>query len=162
MFWDRLNCMAEQTLAVSGGGMVRGQAPVRWLLVLWDVDHMLIENNGVDKEVYAEAFELLTGRRAETDGRTEPEIMWNMLVAHGIGPTGDYLDRVIEVLEMAASRGAVRLREREHELAGARSVLAEFYGMPGIVQSVLSGNTRANAYTKLSAFGLDGSLGRGQ
>jgi hypothetical protein len=34
----------------------------RTLLVLWDVDHTLIENNGVNKETYAYAFELLTGR----------------------------------------------------------------------------------------------------
>jgi phosphoglycolate phosphatase-like HAD superfamily hydrolase len=34
-------------------------------------------------------------------------------------------------------------------------VLAELQGMPGVVQSVLSGNTLSNAYVKLSAFGLD-------
>jgi hypothetical protein len=85
--------------------MSQVQAPARWLVVLWDVDHTLIENNGVNKETYAKAFELLTGRRAEhraeTDGRTEPEIMRNMLVAHGIEPTDDYLGRVVEVLEAA-------------------------------------------------------------
>jgi phosphoglycolate phosphatase-like HAD superfamily hydrolase len=134
------------------------QVPARWLLVLWDVDHTLIENNGVNKETYAKAFELLTGRRAEhraeTDGRTEPEIMRNMLVAHGIEPTGEYLARVVEALETATAANASRLRERGHELPGARDVLAALQGMPGIVQSVLSGNTRPNAYTKLSAFGL--------
>jgi hypothetical protein len=31
-------------------------------LVLWDVDHTLIENSGVSKENYALAFEFLTGR----------------------------------------------------------------------------------------------------
>jgi hypothetical protein len=59
---------------------------VRTLLVLWDVDHTLIENHGVNKEIYAHAFELLTGRAAElpaqTDGRTEPEIMRTMLARH--------------------------------------------------------------------------------
>ena len=51
----------------------------RTLLVLWDIDHTLTENHGVNKEIYAHAFELLTGHGAEyeaqTDGRTEPEIM---------------------------------------------------------------------------------------
>jgi phosphoglycolate phosphatase-like HAD superfamily hydrolase len=135
------------------------QEPVRWLLVLWDVDHTLIENHGVNKETYAQAFELLTGRRAEhragTDGRTEPEIMRNMLIAHGIEPTDDYLGRVVEVLETATAANASRLRDRGHELPGARDALAALQGMSGIVQSVLSGNTRPNAYTKLSAFGLD-------
>jgi phosphoglycolate phosphatase len=134
------------------------QVPALWLLVLWDVDHTLIENNGVNKETYAKAFELLTGRRAEhraeTDGRTEPEIMRNMLIAHGIEPTDDYLARVVEVLETATVGNASRLRERGHELPGARDVLVALQGIPGVVQSVLSGNTRPNAYTKLSAFGL--------
>jgi phosphoglycolate phosphatase-like HAD superfamily hydrolase len=134
------------------------QVPLRWLLVLWDIDHTLIENNGVNKEIYAEAFELLTGRRAEhraeTDGRTEPEIMRNMLVAHDIEPPSDYLGRVTEALEAATSDSASRLRDRGHELPGARVVLAEFRGISGIIQSVLSGNIRANAYTKLSTFGL--------
>jgi len=134
------------------------EVPMRWLLVLWDVDHTLIENNGVNKETYAKAFELLTGRRAEhraeTDGRTEPEIMRNMLIAHGIELRDDYLGRVVEVLETATAANSARLRDRGHELPGARDVLAALQGMPGIVQSVLSGNTRPNAYTKLSVFGL--------
>jgi phosphoglycolate phosphatase-like HAD superfamily hydrolase len=133
-----------------------------WLLVLWDVDHTLIENHGVNKETYARAFELLTGRRAEhraeTDGRTEPEIMRNLLIAHGIEPTGEYLGRVVEVLETATAANSSRLRDRGHELPGAREALAALQGMPGIVQSVLSGNTRPNAYIKLSAFGLHGYL----
>ncbi len=142
--------------------MVQAQEPARWVLVLWDVDHTLIDNHGVNKETYAKAFELLTGRqaehRAETDGRTEPEIMRNMLIAHGIEPTDDYLGRVVEVLETATVANASRLRDRGHELPGARDALAALQGMPGIVQSVLSGNTRPNAYTKLSAFRLHGYL----
>ncbi len=50
---------------------------VRTLLVLWDIDHTLTENHGVNKEIYAFAFELLAGCRAEhpaqTDGRTDPD-----------------------------------------------------------------------------------------
>jgi phosphoglycolate phosphatase len=132
---------------------------VRTLLVLWDVDHTLIENNGVNKETYALAFELLTGRKAghpaRTDGRTEPEIMRDMLARHGIEPTADYLARMPEALEAATSSKAARLRERGYELPGARDALAAFQIMPGVVQSILSGNTRRNALTKLSAFGLD-------
>ena len=82
----------------------------RTLLVLWDVDHTLIENNGVNKETYAYAFELLTGRPAEyparTDGRTEPEIMRDMLTRHGIEPTADHFARMPEALEAATSSKA--------------------------------------------------------
>jgi phosphoglycolate phosphatase-like HAD superfamily hydrolase len=132
------------------------------LLVLWDIDHTLIENHGVNKEIYARAFELLTGQRAEhparTDGRTEPEIMRNMLLAHGIEPTPDHVERMPEALESATVSKADTLRERGHELPGARDALTAFQSSPGIVQSVLSGNIRPNAVTKLSAFQLDGYL----
>ncbi len=54
------------------------------ILLLWDVDHTLIENGGVSKEIYARAFELLTGHppsSVETDGRTDFEIMANLFAA---------------------------------------------------------------------------------
>jgi phosphoglycolate phosphatase len=129
------------------------------MLVLWDIDHTLIENHGVNKETYAQAFELLTGHGAEypaeTEGRTEPEIIRNMLFRNGIEPTADHIARMPEALETATSAKAARLRERGHELPGARNALAELQAAPGIIQSVLSGNIRPNALTKLSTFGLD-------
>jgi phosphoglycolate phosphatase len=136
--------------------------PVCALLVLWDIDHTLTENHGVNKEIYALAFELLTGRRAEqparTDGRTEPEIMLNMLAAHGIEAGPGYLDRIPESLVSATEAKSGTLRERGHELPGARAALAAFQSEPGIAQSVLTGNIRPNAVTKLSVFGLDGYI----
>lgn len=45
-----------------------------------------------------------------------------------------------------------------HELPGDRDVLAAFQVSAGGVQSVLSGNIRPNAVTKLSAFGLEGFM----
>lgn len=129
------------------------------LLVLWDIDHTLIENNGVNKEVYARTFELLTDRAAEypaeTEGRTEPEIMRNMFLRHGIEPTADHIRQMPVALEAATSAKAETLRQRGHELPGARNALAELQATPGVIQSVLSGNIRPNAQMKLSAFGLD-------
>jgi phosphoglycolate phosphatase-like HAD superfamily hydrolase len=128
-------------------------------LVLWDIDHTLTENHGVNKEIYACAFELLTDRHAEheahTDGRTEPEIMQNMLLAHGLEPTPAHFERMEDVLESATAAKADVLRERGHELPGARDALATLQETPGIIQSVLSGNIKPNAITKLSVFGLD-------
>jgi phosphoglycolate phosphatase-like HAD superfamily hydrolase len=129
------------------------------VLVLWDVDHTLIENNGVNKETYALAFQLLTGRQAEyparTDGRTEPEIMRDMLDRHGIELTPEHIATMPGALESATSAKAADLRQRGHELPGAREALSVLQGTAGIVQSVLSGNTMKNAIAKLSAFGLD-------
>ena len=151
-----LRLQAYMTSQARGVGLTG--LTVRTTLVLWDVDHTLIENNGINKEYYAKAFELLTGRQtghdARTDGRTDPEIMRNMLVDNGIDPADSYLARVPDVLETAMSISADTLRERGHALAGAEKSLAALQDAPGIVQSVLSGNIRPNAFTKLSVFGL--------
>jgi phosphoglycolate phosphatase len=137
----------------------RSRVNVRPALVLWDVDHTLIENSGVSKENYEKAFESLTGRSPnyppQTDGRTDPEIVRNMLVAHGIAPTDDYMLRVGEALEGAMQANFSRLRERGYELPGARSILSALESLPQVVQSVLTGNIRPNAFAKLSAFNLD-------
>ena len=57
-------------------------------LVLWDVDHTLIENGGVSKATYTLAFELLTGHapsvRPTTDGRTDFQIMHELLSANSV------------------------------------------------------------------------------
>jgi phosphoglycolate phosphatase len=139
-----------------------GLAVMCALLVLWDIDHTLIENHGVNKEVYALAFELLTGQHAvhpaRTDGRTEPEIMRNMLLADGIEPTPALVARMPEALESATLSKSAELRKRGYELPGARAALAAFQSSPEIIQSVLSGNIMPNAITKLSAFGLDGFM----
>lgn len=136
-----------------------GFLPMGDLLVLWDIDHTLIENYGVNKEIYGWAFELLTGRpaehRARTEGRTEPEIMRNMLIEHGIEPAADHMANVLEVLDSATSFKMDAMREQGHELPGASEALAALQSTPGVIQSVLSGNIKPNAVAKLSAHGLE-------
>jgi phosphoglycolate phosphatase-like HAD superfamily hydrolase len=129
------------------------------LPVLWDIDHTLIENHGVNKETYALAFEMLIGRRAEhvalTEGRTEPEIMRGMLTRHGIKATPQHVAQMATALEDATLANARKLQARGQELPGTREALTVVGAIPGIVQSVLTGNIRPNAVIKLSAFGLD-------
>ena len=45
-------------------------------LVLWDIDHTLIEGHGVNKETYALAFRLLTGREVDHRARTVAASNW--------------------------------------------------------------------------------------
>ena len=58
------------------------------LIVLWDVDHTLVDNAGVSKEIYANAFKALAGRDADlpapTEGRTDRAIMREMFVQHAL------------------------------------------------------------------------------
>ena len=151
---------ADPADLITGRAALVSLLPVYALLVLWDIDHTLTENHGVNKEIYALAFELLTGRHAEhparTDGRTEPEIMRNMLTAHGIEVVPACLPRIEQALVSATEAKSGTLRERGRELPGARAALTAFRSAPGIAQSVLTGNIRPNAVTKLSVFGLDG------
>jgi hypothetical protein len=57
------------------------------VLLLWDVDHTLIENSGVSKAVYARAFQMMTRCAPEvqpdTDGRTDYKIVRNLFTAKG-------------------------------------------------------------------------------
>lgn len=132
------------------------------VLVLWDVDHTLIENSGVSKETYAGAFELLTGvpaeQRAKTGGRTDPEILGDLLDDHGYDRSDYTSSRMADALaESLASRKAA-LAERGHGLPGGRAAIEALGTIPNVVQSVLTGNLRANAVVKLAAFGLDRDL----
>jgi hypothetical protein len=76
----------------------------RRTLLLWDIDHTLIENAGVSKENYALAFEILTGRApartARTDGRTDVVIMSDLLSLNEMRPFNEYeLSEVIERIQ---------------------------------------------------------------
>lgn len=134
---------------------MRSLANVRQL-VLWDIDHTLIENNGVSKEIYGAAFALLAGREpdraAETDGRTDLEIMWRMFEAHG-RTMPNWLE-VETALEVAGDKLRGRLRRRGCALPGAKDCLQALAGHGAVVQSVLTGNVMANAKVKLATFGL--------
>lgn len=129
-------------------------------LILWDIDHTLIENGGVSKATYALAFELLAGHapsaRPATDGRTDFQIMHELLSANSVD-TEKYVEitQFEGVLVEAMERNAPQLLQRGRILPGVIEVLTALSAMPSIVQSVLTGNIASNARAKLSAFNLD-------
>jgi phosphoglycolate phosphatase len=128
-------------------------------LLLWDVDQTLIESSGATRDIYALAFELLTGRppdvRPQTDGRTELTIIANILAANGADPAAFPRADQWDALVTATSRHSAALAERGHALPGAAACLERAAAEPGVRQSVLTGNIRPNAVVKLRAFGLD-------
>jgi phosphoglycolate phosphatase-like HAD superfamily hydrolase len=129
-------------------------------LVLWDVDHTLIENGGVSKETCALAFELLTGTspatRPTTDGRTDFQIMHELLIANSVN-TKQYVGiaqfehTLIEAMRVKAPE----LPQRGHVLSGVVDALKILASTPAVIQSVLTGNIAHNAMAKLKAFALD-------
>lgn len=128
-------------------------------LVLWDIDHTLIATRGVGREIFADAFEQVTGtpmrEQATVDGMTEPVIFRRTAELHGITS-----DRTM--FEAFARRSAELHRQRVHDLGerghalpGAAAALATLADTNGIVQSVVTGNIRPVAEVKLQVFGLD-------
>jgi phosphoglycolate phosphatase len=129
-------------------------------LILWDIDHTLIENGGVSKDTYALAFELLIGRapalRPATDGRTDFQIMYELMSVNCVD-TAEYIDitQFEGVLSEAMKRNAPQLARRGHVLPGVIEALTALSTVPTVIQSVLTGNIVSNARAKLGAFNLD-------
>src|SRR6476619_6708998 len=72
--------MIRQWMGSWGGAMAR--------LVLWDIDHTLIDTRGVGRELSAAAFERTTGKpmktQAKIDGITEPVIFRETAKLHDL------------------------------------------------------------------------------
>jgi phosphoglycolate phosphatase-like HAD superfamily hydrolase len=128
-------------------------------LVLWDIDHTLIETRGVGGQVYAEAFAQVTGHRLEKmpelAGRTEPVIFREALKANGVDPTEDLYHQFAAEQARAYAAHLDELRDRGRALPGAAEALRALSERNGVLQSVLTGNTRPSSEIKLRAFDLD-------
>ncbi len=134
------------------------QASERRVLVLWDVDHTLIDNGGVSKENYALAFEKLTGSATEfparTDGRTDILIMQELLKAHNVSADSFTQSRQLAALAAAGAANRDLLAERGRALPGALAAVRRLAVDPAVMSSVLTGNIEPNAFIKLDVFGL--------
>jgi phosphoglycolate phosphatase-like HAD superfamily hydrolase len=133
-----------------------GQARSR--LVLWDIDHTLLDGGGVSRDAYRSAFERVAHRplqrMAEMAGRTELSIAADTLALHGIAPTPELLGGFIAAVAEELAARADLLAVRGRALPGASRALAALGAIPSVRQSVLTGNTRVLAELKLEAFGL--------
>jgi phosphoglycolate phosphatase-like HAD superfamily hydrolase len=128
-------------------------------LILWDIDHTLIETRGLGSQLYRRAFEVATGRtlekEADVTGQTEPAILTATLRLHGIESSDLYQERYAQALAKEYDEHQDELRQRGRLLPGARDALAALATQTRVIQSVLSGNLRAVSKTKLSVFNLD-------
>jgi phosphoglycolate phosphatase-like HAD superfamily hydrolase len=135
---------------------------------LWNIDLTLVDVAKVSREAYAEAFRRVTGyplvALPQTTGRTDSEIFFEALALNeqGAPPAGHPDEGGQELLaryfsELATSFGRRRglLPVQGRALPGARESVSAVAGLPGIIQSVLTGTILANAVAKLEAFGVD-------
>lgn len=128
-------------------------------LVLWDIDHTLIDTRGIGRELSAAAFEQATGlpmrEQAQVDGLTEPVIFRETAALHGMTTDRADFERFAEHLVAGHLRHVSELRERGHALVGAAAALDALAQETAVLQAALTGNIRGVAMVKLETFGLD-------
>jgi phosphoglycolate phosphatase len=131
---------------------------MRMQLILWDIDHTLIDPGDAYLEACAAALYRTAGvrllRYPDMVGRTELAISAELLRLHGVEPDNGTVAAYLEAVsaEMASRTDAVR--SRGCVLAGAVEILQAAAASADITQTVLTGNGRALAELKLSIFRL--------
>ena len=128
-------------------------------LILWDIDHTLIDTRGIGEELSGEAFERTTGqpmvRQARIDGITEAVIFRETAKLHGLNPTRADFERFARELTDRHLARLGDLQRTGQALSGAAAALEAFASNNGVVQTAVTGNVRPVAEIKLRAFGLD-------
>ena len=118
-------------------------------LVLWDVDHTLVNAGGVGRIFYARAFEAVTGRPlseiAPMTGRTQRAIITDTLRLNGVSNPDVLFDNFYSALGVAAEQSKGRIRELGRVLPGAAEAIGSFDGAHA-VQSLVTGNIRPYRY----------------
>jgi phosphoglycolate phosphatase-like HAD superfamily hydrolase len=126
------------------------------LLVLWDVDHTLVDVDGLGREAYDTAFLRRFGVPAAHQppmaGRTDLAIAADMLRLNGMPVTPEHLEGLREGAEQALDELSHLLPTRGRALPGALEALDAINTRT--VQSLLTGNVRRIAEVKLGPFGL--------
>jgi phosphoglycolate phosphatase len=129
------------------------------VLVLFDVDHTLIETRGVGREMYERVFPAVAGvpfrKLAAVSGRTELDIIRETLDLHGVVPTTEAVRKLANALAEGYAAARDELAERGRALPGVPRTLATLAAEPEIHLGVLTGNLRAVARIKLAVFELD-------
>ena len=128
-------------------------------VILWDVDGTLVLTDGVGAEAFDTAIETLFGVPAghhgvSLAGKTDPQIAREILTVLDLHDDADaHLPGLLAETERLVAAGRDRIHERGRIMPGVPAVL-DGLQRSGTVQTVLTGNTAANAAVKLDAFDL--------
>lgn len=132
------------------------------LLVLWDIDHTLIQTGGVGTEVFKVAFKAATGQELDNPpnptGKLEPALFTAACSKNGVKPDAETNVELFAAFAAAQAKAyyerADDMRARGRVLPGVAEVLSALSADDGVVQTVLSGNTLEAGRAKLEIFGL--------
>jgi phosphoglycolate phosphatase-like HAD superfamily hydrolase len=131
-------------------------------LVLWDIDGTLMRAGAVAREAFARAVASVLARAEHEvelvpmSGKTDPQIAREILLLHALeeSEADGHVPAVIAHLEAELGAAEDMLRENGRVLPGVHDLLEHLADDPDVIQTVLTGNTAANAQAKLDAFGL--------
>jgi phosphoglycolate phosphatase-like HAD superfamily hydrolase len=128
-------------------------------VILWDIDGTLVHTAGVGAAAFTTAIETLFGVPAgghgvSLAGKTDPQIAREILAVLELhDDVAGHVPALLEETERLVAAGRDRIRAGGRVLPGVLPLLEALDG-PGTVQTVLTGNTAANAAVKLDAFDL--------
>lgn len=134
------------------------------LLVLWDIDHTLLETGGIGRDAYATAFGRATGVTLDEnwrfDGRTESAAALEALAQHGLPNDAEAVRRLFDAIVAVHAEMADRFAVHSRALPGTGEAIAALADLEQarIYQSVLTGNLREVAAIKLAAVSLQHGL----
>lgn len=128
-------------------------------LILWDIDGTLMLTGGVGAHAFIGAVEAVLGLSAADHGvslagKTDPQIAREILTVLDVLDEADtHLPGILAELERVVAAGRDEIRRKGRVLPGVVDLLVAL-ASAGAVQTVLTGNTAANAAVKIDAFGL--------
>jgi phosphoglycolate phosphatase-like HAD superfamily hydrolase len=130
-------------------------------LLLWDVDGTLIRGGGVGSEVINRAAAEVLGKPIAGEpvlmhGKTDPQILTEIFRAAKIAEDAiaELLPPTMAEAERLMALAEADLRRRGNVIDGVVDVLARLATLPGVRQTLLTGNLVTNAAVKLAAFDL--------
>ncbi len=127
-------------------------------LVLWDVDGTLIDSAGLGAAAFDRAIEQVLGAappsRLLLSGKTDLQIVREYLELMGVDDPDGRLPVVVEALEAVLAAEAAVLATNGQALPGVPELLGRLASEDTVHQTLLTGNTAANAMVKVTAFDL--------
>ena len=131
-------------------------------LVLWDIDGTLVSTGSVGRQALevgaAEAAGLTTVPQISMGGKTDPQIVAEILAAAGIHPdrAARLVPGALAVAERRLEAWRGRIADEGFAQPGVRELLERLAATPGVRQTLLTGNVAPNAFVKVDVFGLAG------
>lgn len=131
-------------------------------LILWDIDGTLVWWGPIGRGVFDDAIQDVVGRDpaghgVSMGGKTDPQIALEIMLTMSLDDdnAAAHLPRVLDALHRRTAAAEREFRTTGGTHPGVQDVLARLADVPGVLQTVLTGNVEPNMRVKLGVFGLD-------